>query len=138
MDIPVSIVNQKLKIAMNYKTIVSGTKEFIRFVFGIPNGWEGLGLIAQFKQNNKVYRKALDTENSVFWPTDIGAGTCTLTLLGINSQKDVIGLTDYVTLTVKENDIEGDLAHNSNGLAESGAVLVMTDDGIGNVTIVVL
>ncbi len=140
MDIPVCIVKQKLKIAMNHRTIISGTKEFVRFSFWIPDDWDGLGLFAQFKQNNKIYRKALDKENSVYFPEEIGAGSCTLTIVGIDCNKDIIGLTDTVVLTIKDNNLDGEFNgdQNDNAMKLSGAILVTTDNGYGDVTMVVL
>ena len=140
MDIPVLIVKQKLKIAMNHRTIISGTKEFVRFSFGVPTDWDGLGLFAQFKQNNKIYRKAFDVDNSVYFPEEIGVGTCTLTIVGVDCNKDIIGLTDSITLTIKDNNLDGEFSgdQNNNGMKLSGAVLVTTDDNNGNVTMVVI
>lgn len=138
MDIPVCVVNQKLRIAMNYKTLVSGTNGFIKFVFNVPSDWDGLGLIAHFKQNGLIYRRALDGEHSATLPSEIDAGICNLTLYGVNSDGEVAAITDFVELTIKPNDLDGETGSDDepgSGTGTSG-ILVMTDDGKGNVTMI--
>lgn len=146
MDIPVYVVNQKLRIAMNYKTLVSGTNGFINFVFNVPDDWDGLRLIAQFKQNN--VKHPVDVVNGIATlPQEIVAGVCTMILYGVDSSGETVGITDYVKLRIKDNDKDGNpdadssTSGGSSGSSSgsgnsSGGTLVMTDDGEGNVTIV--
>lgn len=101
MDISVNVVNQKLRIATNHKTYVSGTQEFIRFIFNLSNDWDGLTVFAQFGQGDASYNQYLDAENSVYLPSEIVPGICTLTLYG--SMGNIIATTDYLTLTIDEN-----------------------------------
>ena len=48
MDILVNVTNQKIRVASNLRSLVAGTQEFIRFVFGISGDWNGLTVFAQF------------------------------------------------------------------------------------------
>ena len=146
MNIPVYVVNQKMKITMNYKTLVSGTNGFINFVFHVSNDWDGLGLVAQFKQGKSVIKKALDSNNSVSLPSEITSGICNLTLYGTNSSGEIAAMTDCVRLIIKQDDVTGDAGDTGSSAPGSGSgsggssgggggTLVMTDDGNGNVTI---
>lgn len=114
MNIPVYVVNQKLKIAMNYKTLVSGG--LINFVFNVSNEWDELILFAQFKHNGSAYKKKLDTYNYASLPPEITSGICNLTLYGTNSSGEIIAITDCVKLIIKQNDVTGD-ANNTNSFA---------------------
>lgn len=149
MNIPVYVVNQKMKITMNYKTLVSGTNGFINFVFHVSNDWDGLGLIAQFKQGTSIYKKGLDGSNSAALPKEITSGICNLTLYGTNSGGEIVATTDCVRLVIKQDDVTGDAGDTGSSAPGSGSggsgsggssggggtTIVMTDDGEGNVTI---
>ena len=101
MDILVNVANQKLKIATNLKSLVSGTQEFIRFVFNLTSDWDELMTFAQFIQDGVAYNQYLDENKAAYLPPEIGVGTCTLMLYGSNG--NTIGTTNYVTLTIDEN-----------------------------------
>ena len=98
MDILVNVANQRLKIATNLKTLVSGTQEFVRFVFNLSNDWDDLIVFAQFIQDGVAYNQILDEENSVYLPSEIKDGTAMMMLYG--SGGDVIATTNYITLTI--------------------------------------
>ena len=115
MDILVNVANQKLKIATNLKSLVAGTQEFIRFVFNLTSDWDGLSTFAQFTQNGDSYNQFLDEDNSVYLPTEIVAGKCTLMLYG--SKDKTIGTTNYITLTIDDNILVSDA--NSTEISES-------------------
>lgn len=101
MDILVNVANQKLKIATNLKSLVSGTQEFVRFVFNLTDDWTGLTTFAQFMQNGVAYNQFLDEENSAYLPAEIEEGTCTVMLYGSND--NVIATTNYLTLAIDAN-----------------------------------
>lgn len=101
MDIFVHVKNQKLKVATNLKSYVSGTQNFVRFIFNITDEWRGLKIFAQFCQNGVAYNQYLDENDSAYLPAEIKHGTCTLMLYG--SDGDVVGTTNYITLTIDEN-----------------------------------
>ena len=105
MNIFIDVKGQKLHVQNNYKNLVSGTQNFIKFTFNLDTDWDNLTTFAQFRQNNVAYNQFLDNENSVFLPAEIGAGTCTLILYG-NGDVDgdvVRATTNYVTLSLDEN-----------------------------------
>ena len=101
MDILVNVVNQKLKIITHLTTLVAGTQKFLRFVFNLGSDWDGLTVFAQFVQDGVAYNQLLDSENSAYLPSEIGAGTVTMMLYG--SGGNTIATTNYLTLTVDEN-----------------------------------
>ena len=101
MDILVNVVNQKLKIATNLKSLVAGTQNFIRLVFNLTSDWDGLTTFAQFRQGNRSYNQYLDDEKSAYLPSEIGVGTCTVLLYGTGNRKRAT--TNYLTLTIDEN-----------------------------------
>lgn len=106
MDILVNVSNQKLKVATNLKSLVSGTQEFIRFVFNLTGDWDGLLTYAQFIQEDKAYNQYLDDEKSVYLPSEIKPGICKVVLCGNNGT--TIALTNYLTLIIDENIIISD------------------------------
>lgn len=106
MDILVNIVNQKLKIAANQKTLVEGTQKFIRFIFILPVEWKDLVVFAQFKQNDVGYNIFLDEYNAAYLPPEIITGTCVLTIYG--TRDDVVAVSDSVELSITRSGIVHD------------------------------
>lgn len=115
MDILINVSKQRLKLATNLKKYVSGSQEFVRFVFGLNSYWRDLLTFAQFAQNGNTYNRYLDDENAVYLPSEIVAGECTLTLFG--SGNNVIATTNYLTLTIDENILVSDAS--STDISES-------------------
>ena len=101
MDVFVNVSNQKLKITTNLKSFVEGSQNFVRFVFNLTNDWDNLVTFAQFTQGGISYNQFLDDSNSVYLPTEIVKGTCTMVLYG--SSKNVIATTNYLTLFIDKN-----------------------------------
>jgi len=106
MDIIVNVVNQKLRIATNLRNCVSGSQQFVRFIFNLPDEWIGLSPFAQFIQNGEGYNVYLDSDNSCYLPSEISGGECLLLLYGSNGT--VIATTDAVVLTLDENALISD------------------------------
>lgn len=106
MEILVNVFNQKLKIATNLKTIVEGSQQFVKFIFNLDEAWDGLSVFAQFRQGENAYNEYLDSDNSVFLPHEITEGSCILLLYGTGG--NIIGTTNYVTLTINKNMIVAD------------------------------
>lgn len=98
MEILINVSNQKLKIVNNLNNIISGTQKFVKLIFELGSDWDGLLTFAQFMQNGVSYNQYLDEENSVYLPTEIQPGTCTVMLYGSN--EEVIGTTNYLTFTI--------------------------------------
>ena len=106
MDIQVNVSNQQLRLAAHPNRFISGTQEFIRFVFNLTSDWDDLLTFAQFTQNGESYNQYLDESNGAYLPSEIGAGTCTIMLYGSND--DRIATTNYLTLTIDENILISD------------------------------
>lgn len=101
MDILVNVANQRLKIAANLKNLIAGTQEFVRFVFNLDSGWDGLRVFAQFIQDGVAYNQYLDNNNSAYLPPEIQAGTVNILLYGTGG--DTIATTNYLSLTLDDN-----------------------------------
>lgn len=107
MDILVNVVNQELKIATNLKNYVEGSQEFIRFVFNLSEEWDALTIFAQFTQDDSSYNVYLDENNSVYLPSEICAGICTLVIYG-NDGAGTIATSNHVSLTIDKNILIAD------------------------------
>lgn len=101
MEILVNVIGQKLKIATNLKCFISGSQQFVKFTFNMDDSWDNLTTFAQFRQNGVAYNQYLDANNSVYLPSEIVAGACTLILYGTGG--NVRATTNYLTLTIDEN-----------------------------------
>lgn len=106
MEIKINVTGQKMKVATNLKTYVSGSQRFVKFTFNFTDdSWSMFNnsqLSAYFKQGNTVISTSFDG-NSVYLPSDIGVGECYLTLYGANN--NIIGITEGLELKIKENYI---------------------------------
>lgn len=103
MNIQINVINQKLRLATNLKNYVAGSQEFVQFTFNISEEWDDLLPFAQFIQNSSTYNIYLDSNNSVYLPSEIQAGICELTLYGNNGR--VIATTNKLKLNIDENNI---------------------------------
>ena len=101
MEILVNVIGQKLKVTTNLKCFISGSQQFVKFIFNMDSEWDNLLTFAQFRQNGVAYNQYLDEDNSVYLPSEIGAGTCTLILYG--TYNGVRATTNYLTLTIDES-----------------------------------
>lgn len=103
MNIQINVINQKLRLATNLKSYVAGSQQFIKFTFNISEEWNNLLPFAQFIQNGSTYNKYLDSNNSVYLPSEIQAGVCQVTLYGTNGR--VVATTNKLELKIAENNI---------------------------------
>lgn len=115
MDIYVNVVNQKLRIATNVKSFVSGSQNFVRFYFNLTEDWDDLSPFAQFCQNDLAYNVFLDDEHSVHLPPEITDGVCTMALYGFSGERRAT--TSCVQFTVEKNIIIVD--ENSTEVSQS-------------------
>lgn len=106
MDIQVRVYNQKLNITTNLKTLISGTQEFIRFIFDLPEDWDNLTIFAQFRQDDVAYNQYLDENKSAYLPSEIKPGQCTLMLYGVKDT--IIATSNFLTLTINKNALISD------------------------------
>lgn len=110
MNMVVSVVGQKMYVSSCMDCIVAGSQNFVKFKFNLSSNWNNLITFAQFRQNEQVYNRYLDKDNSVYLPSSIKEGTCTLMLYGseLDSENPTIGTTNFLTLKIEENIIEPD------------------------------
>lgn len=99
MEIPVKVVSQKMRLPTNYKFLAPGSQKFVKFIFDLSSDWNKLTVFTQFGQNGKGYNQYLDENNSMYLPTEITAGKCTLMLYG-SGEDDVIATSNYLTLNI--------------------------------------
>lgn len=105
MDVKVEVFGQRLKIPTNQRTFISGSKNFVRFIFEFTSDWDGITTFVQFQQNGYTYNTFLDSNNAVYLPSKIGDGKCELALYGENDGKTVIATANNVSLNIKGNMI---------------------------------
>lgn len=101
MTINIYVINQELRLATPFRSLVDGTQEFIKFKFILDNAWSKITTFAQFTQNGTAYNVYLDENNCVYLPPEINAGTFTLMLYGTGN--NTIGTSNYLTLKVSDN-----------------------------------
>ena len=102
LDVHISVNGQKLKTETDL-AFISGTQEFIRFVFQLPEDWKAFipDLHAQFVQDENTYTPELDENYSVYLPSEIQPGTCSLMLYGTGDP--AIATSNFLTLTIGES-----------------------------------
>lgn len=113
MEVLVNVIGQKLRIATNCKTFVGGTRDFIKFVFSLPDDWIGLTIYAQFIQDGAAFNRHLDSNSSAFLPNEIHDGKCELVLYGAGGT--TVALTDSVMLNIKRSNHVGDGSEGGSG-----------------------
>lgn len=101
MKVYIDVTGQRLKIVTNKKEFVSGSQNFVKFVFNLDSDWDGLTVFAQFQQNGNTYNTYLDENNCVYLPAEITKGECWLTLYGTGGE--IKATTNYLILTIDEN-----------------------------------
>lgn len=102
MTVYVDVVGQTL-IVPNRMVYIEGTQEFIRFTFNLDDDWKELTTFAQFVQNGVPYNKYLDNTYSVYLPSEIVNGVCTLTIYGTGQGR--IGTASYLILKIEPNSL---------------------------------
>ena len=104
MNIPISVDGQH--IASETFSIVDQSKNFVSFVFLLSDDWEGLDVIAQFRQGGNHYNVELDDDKTVTLPAEITCGICNLTLYGTG--EEVVGTTDTLSFMIEKCDFVTD------------------------------
>lgn len=120
MEVLVNVIGQKLRIATNCKTFVEGTRNFIKFVFVLPDEWIGLDMQAQFIQDGAAFNRQLDSSHGAFLPDEIHDGKCELILYGAGGM--TVALTDSLTLNIKKSN------HASDGSSGETYVLATLEE----------
>lgn len=101
MSIIVNVINQKMYVSSHVDELIAGSQNFVKFKFNLDEEWENLVAFAQFQQNGIAYNQYLDDKNTVYLPSEICAGFCTLMLYG--SYDKAIGTTNCLTLKIGKN-----------------------------------
>lgn len=103
MKILINVIGQKMKMFTPIDSLVSGSQNFVSLKFNLSEDWSGLTVFAQFMQNGTAYNKYLDQDSSVYLPTEIKEGTCTVVLYGTGSK--TIATSNYLTFVIDKNII---------------------------------
>lgn len=106
MTVIVNVVGQRLTMATNYRFLVDGSQEFVKFKFNLDDDWKDLTVFAQFGQQEKTYNQYLDKEYCAYLPAEVQAGTCTLMLYG--TKDTTRATTNYLTLNINKNRLVAD------------------------------
>lgn len=130
MTILINVINQELRLATPFKSIISGTQQFIKFKFTLDEIWKSVTPFAQFVQGGTAYNVYLDDENSCYLPTEIRAGQFTLMLYGSGRTK--IGTTNYLTIKVTQNNYIGDAQSTEISQSLYDQLVDKVDDFINN------
>ena len=124
MDISVRVVNQELRVATPFRSLISGTQNFIKFRFlFFDDDWEGLTTFAQFTQGENSYNLYLDSEDSLYLPPEITEGVCTLMLYGSGTTAPN-NMTANDTIRATSNAIK--LKIGKNMLVEDASSIELT------------
>lgn len=106
MSVIVNVVNQRMYATSTMDGIVAGSRDFVKFKFNLSEEWDGLTVFAQFGQSGTAYNRYLDSNNEVYLPPEVGAGTCTMMLYGTKSS--TIATTNYLILKIDDNAFVSD------------------------------
>lgn len=107
MEIPIGVFGQKMHLQANQKALASGSQNFVKFVFDLSDDWFTLTTFAQFTQNGNSYNVYLDLSDSVYLPSEIMAGECTMMLYG-TGENGIIGTTNVLKFCVQDNGFVSD------------------------------
>ena len=108
MNIPVTVIGQKMILDTGQSVLAPGSQKFIKFVFDLSDEWNGLRIFAQWVQKGASYNKYLESDGSVYLPSEIIEGECTMTLYGTGSG-NVIGTTLPLCLYIQDNHYVADI-----------------------------
>ena len=96
MDILINVLHQKLKVQANYKTVVEGSNNFVRFVFNFSDDWDDMAKVALFNQDAVTYAKPFSNDDSVYLPSEIVSGDFALTVQG--TRGETIATTNVLSM----------------------------------------
>lgn len=105
MDVEVIVMGQKISFHSNAANIVSGSNNFVRFVFNFSKDWGLLTKYAQFTQDDNTYSVVISSDNSCYLPREVYGGNCTVVLHGIGvTNGGVIATTNTLKFDVIKSD----------------------------------
>ena len=107
MEIDVVVQGQTLH-PLPIKRIVSGSQNFVKFVFHLDEDWLSVtsspaNTFAQFVQNGNAYNAYLNEDSFVYLPSEIGAGECRMMLYGTNNT--VIATSNSLRLIIEDSGL---------------------------------
>ena len=110
MNIEIYVIGQDLRVK-DGTTIryASGTTNFIQFRFVSMLGWENLTLYATLTQNGVARDVYLDDNHTIFLPSAIVPGSCSLVLRGVNGNT-IVATTNVLQLTVGDSGVIDDVS----------------------------
>ena len=122
MDVKINVIGQKLSFHSN-ATIVSGSKNFVKFIFSFTNDWNLLIKYAQFIQGDNSYVVEIGDDNYCFVPQQIEDGECNLNVYGVGGDGGaIIATTNTLMFNVFKSDYIND-----------GSSVIINDDYIASV-----
>ena len=101
MNINIKVDGQNLYVTHNLHSVIDGSKEFIKFVFDLPDEWKELNPTVQFIQGATHTDVVLDSSYSATLPSDLAVGDCHVILYGLSGK--VRAVTEHLTIKIKEN-----------------------------------
>lgn len=108
MNVRIRVIGQRLSFNSNAVRIVSGSKNFVKFIFSYTSDWEPLSKYAQFVQGDSSYVVEIESDNTCYLPDSITDGDFVLSLYGVGGDdEDIIATTTTLTFNIlKSNYIE--------------------------------
>ena len=107
MDVPVTVVGQKMFLDTGQHRFAPGSQKFIKFQFDLSDDWSDLTVFAQWTQNGVGYNTYLDADNCAYLPSEITSGECLMMLYGTGGG-DIIGITNAVRLCISDDTFVAD------------------------------
>lgn len=102
MDIPVTVIGQKMVLDTGQNILAPKSQKFIKFKFDLSDEWNDLTVFAQFTQGGHSYNSYLADDNTVYLPSEITIGPCSMMLYGSGSG-NVRGTTHAISLYIIDN-----------------------------------
>lgn len=108
MDVMIRVIGQMLLLNSNVIRIVSGSKNFVKFIFSFSSDWELLTKYVQLVQGDSSYIIEIGNNKICYLPEEIVNGEFTLSLYGIGGvDGSIVATTNSLTFNViKSNYIE--------------------------------
>lgn len=105
MNVLIRVIGQVLLLNSNIIHIVSGSKNFVKFIFSFSNDWEPLTKYAQFIQGDSSYIVDIGNDRVCYLPEPITDGECILSLYGVGGVGgSTIATTNTLTFNIKKSN----------------------------------
>lgn len=104
MDVKINVVGQKLYFNAN-TTIVSGSRNFVKFVFSFTKDWDMLTKYVQFIQGGNSYTTEVGNDDSCYLPYQIESGECLMHVYGLRAYNLIVATTSSLKFIVEKSDL---------------------------------